>query len=307
MSPETEPFLQAESTSHRDEHLNHADSESLEPDLSNTEAVRPARSGQRRGLVVTAAGPNMRTVMHQLAKPSFQRFVDRWGYDLRAVDLEADGCRADAPAQRAKWAKINLLREALREFPLALWLDADVLVARTDDDIATHLHPEHFQAMALEHVPAEHRVNPNTGVWLMRSCPTAFEFLDAVEAAGQQPGPWADQGAVLAALGWDRGDERYHWAGPGRATHFLAGTSWLPLGWNQPYLEGRTTGNCYNGAADSYPGRPTVPRPFALHFMGMTPDARLQHMTKVAASLHLAGVGRSSTGSIPTTSYTRPQ
>lgn len=80
-------------------------------------------------------------------------------------------------------------------------MDGDVLVLRFDEDVADHLHPEHFQALALEQVPFEHRVNPNTGVWLLRSGPDAFDFLDAVEAAGQQPGPWADQGAVLAALG----------------------------------------------------------------------------------------------------------
>ena len=224
-------------------------------------------------------------LMHDLAIPGFRRLADRWGYEVRSHDLEVDGIRADAPAQRAKWAKIDLMRAALQEFPLALWLDADVLVARTDDDISAHLHPQHFQALALEHVPAEHRVNPNTGVWLMRSCRSAFEFLDAVETAGTQPGPWADQGAVLAALGWNRGDERYHWAGPGRGSRFLAGTSWLPAAWNQPYVEGRTAEDCYNGTVESYVGRPTVANPFAIHFMGMTPDARRRHMTRVAASL----------------------
>jgi hypothetical protein len=28
----------------------------------------------------------------------------------RVVDLEADGLRADAPAPRAKWAKVGLMR-----------------------------------------------------------------------------------------------------------------------------------------------------------------------------------------------------
>lgn len=238
----------------------------------------------------------MRGVMHDLARPGFQNYADRWGLDLRVVDLETDGSRADASAQRAKWAKIAVMRAALHEYPLVLWLDADVLVARTDDDITAHLHPEHFQALVLEHVPAEHRVNPNTGVWLMRSCPSAFEFLDAVESAGPQPGPWADQGAVLATLGWNRGDELYHWAGPGSGTRFLAGTSWLPGGWNQPYLEGRAAENCYNGSAASYVGRPTVPDPFAIHFMGMTPAAREQHMATVATSLTTSLV--SSDGSV---------
>jgi galactosyl transferase GMA12/MNN10 family len=235
------------------------------------------------GVLVTAAGPQMRDVLHELSLPTFRRYAERWGYAVRAVDLPADGVGAQPAAQRAKWEKIRLLRAALAEFPLAVWLDADVLLLRDDDDIAGHLHPTHFQALALEQVPAEHRTNPNTGVWLMRSHRRAFQFLDAVEAAGPQPGPWADQGAVLAALGWNRGDERYRWAGPGRGSRFLAGTSWLPAGWNQPYVTGRVDADLYNGSASSYIDRPQVAHPYALHFMGMTPQARHRHMSSVAA------------------------
>jgi hypothetical protein len=242
-------------------------------------------SGRARGVLVTAAGPRMHDVLHDLALPTFRRYAERWNYDIHAVDLAADGERAEAGAQRAKWAKIRILREALRSYPLAVWLDADVLIMRTDDDIATHLHAGHFQAMALEQVPYEHRVNPNTGVWVMRSCEESFAFLDAVERAGPQPGPWADQGAVLVSLGWDRGDELYRWASPGRGTRFLSGTDWLPLGWNQPYLGSRDEAELYNGLAASYVGRPAVPDPHALHFMGMTPGARYRYMGRELSAL----------------------
>jgi galactosyl transferase GMA12/MNN10 family len=241
-----------------------------------------------RGALVTAAGPGMRAALHELALPTFRRWADRWGWTVRATDLAADGAAADAGAQRAKWAKIGLLRDALREFPLALWVDADVLIVRDDEDVADHLHPSAFQALALEQVPAEHRVNPNTGVWLLRSCPEAFEFLDAVEAAGVQPGPWADQGAVLAALGWSRGDERYRWAGPGAGSRFLAGTSWLPPGWNQPWTGERAEDDCFNSSAASYAERPRVPHPHALHFMGMTPAARYRAMAAVVGGAPVA-------------------
>ncbi len=227
----------------------------------------------------------MHDVLHDLSLPTFQRYAACWDYQVRAAALPSDGAGAGVAAQRAKWAKVGLLRRALNDFSLAVWLDADVLLLRDDEDIATHLHPEHFQALALEHVPAEHRVNPNTGVWVLRSQPAAFAFLDAVEAAGPQPGPWADQGAVLAALGWHRGDGRYHWAGPGRGSRFLAGTSWLPPGWNQPYVTGRVESELYNGSASSYVDRPLVTDPHALHFMGMTPAARYRHMTAVADSV----------------------
>jgi hypothetical protein len=131
----------------------------------------------------------MSTVLHDLALPTFRRWADRWGWDVRAVDLPSDGAGADPAAQAAKWAKTGLLRRALHEAPLALWLDADVLLLRDDEDVSEHLLPSCFQALALEQVPHERRVNPNTGVWLLRSCPEAFAFLDAVDELGQQPAP----------------------------------------------------------------------------------------------------------------------
>lgn len=204
----------------------------------------------------------MRDVMHDFALPTFRDYAARWGYQIRATNLAADGIGADPAARRAKWQKIRLLRKALTHYQLVVWLDADILLTRNDEDIASHLHPRHFQALALEQVPAEHRINPNTGVWVLRSHPDTFEFLDAVEAAGPQPGPWADQGAVLAALGWDCGDDNYHWARPGRGSKFLAGTS------------------------DSYTDRPLVTNPHALHFMGMTPAARRRHMAEYNAPVH---------------------
>ena len=240
------------------------------------DARRPSRA------LVTAAGPRMRDVLHDLALPSMTRYAEMWGWQVLVADLDADGSGADVAAQQAKWAKVRLIREALQMHDLVLWLDADVLVLRDDEDIARHLHPAHFQAMALEHVPAEHRVNPNTGVWLLRSCPEAFGFLDAVEAVGPQPGPWSDQGAVLVTLGWERGDERYHWAGPGPGSTFLSGTSWLPPGWNQPYLDRREDGECFNSSASSYSDRPRVRDPHVLHFMGMSPLARYRAMAAVA-------------------------
>lgn len=240
--------------------------------------ARPQALPRTRGAIVTAAGPQMARVLHDLALPTFAAYAQRWDLTLLAEDLESDGAGADPSSQRAKWAKLRLIRTALEQHPVVLWLDADVLLRRHDEDVTVHLRDGHFQALALEHVPSEHRVNPNTGVWLLRSCPQAFAFLDAVQAAGQQPGPWADQGAVLAALGWDRGDERYHWARPGPGTDFLTGTSWLPPGWNQPYLGGRAEGDCFNSAAASYAERPQVADPHALHFMGMSPVARYRAM-----------------------------
>jgi hypothetical protein len=247
--------------------------------MSGTKIWAPIGS-TGRGAIVTAAGPAMRDALHDLALPTFRTYAQTWNWEVLAHDLGADGSGGDPGAVRAKWAKIDLLREALHRHPFVLWLDADVLLLRHDDDILQHLHPKSFQALVLEQVPAEHRINPNTGVWLLRSGPAAFAFLDAVQAAGVQPGPWADQGAVLSALDWDRGDEQYRWAGPGPGNAFTATTSWLPPTWNQPYLGQRLESDLYNGDASSYIGRPSVPEPHALHFMGMLPAGRYRQMQR---------------------------
>ena len=252
-------------------------------DLAVPSALPAQRIGAHRGAIVTAAGPSMSSVLHDLALPTSQAYADAWGWEVVAEDLTADGVGADRGAQTAKWTKLRLLRGALAEHPYALWVDADILLLRTDDDITSHLRPGDFQALALEQVPAEHRVNPNTGVWLLRSCPAALAFLDAVEAAGPQPGPWADQGAVLAALGWDRGDSAYRWARPGPGNAHTAGTSWLPPGWNSPFVDDRSEASSFNSSADSYADRPRVDRPYALHFMGMTPVGRYRAMAAVRA------------------------
>lgn len=189
---------------------------------------RSQTAGDR--VLVTAAGPQMRPALHDLALPTFVRFAERWGYCVNVEDLAADGVRADPAAQRAKWAKLGLLREALTRFAMALWVDADVLICRYDEDVASHLPTGDFQALGLEQVPHEHRVNPNTGVWLMRSGPAAFAFLDEVLSVGRQPGPWADQGAVLAALGWDAAT-----SGTGERGRVEAAVSWpAPRGCRPP-------------------------------------------------------------------------
>jgi hypothetical protein len=242
------------------------------------------RRGEARGVIVTAAGPSMREVLHDLTLPSFRAYADRWRYDVVVEDLPRDGSGADEAAQQAKWRKLGLLRAGLRTHCVVVWLDADVLLTRHDEDVAALLSPRDFQGLVLEHVPAERRVNPNTGVWVLRSCPAAVQFLQAVEDAGRQPGPWADQGAVLAALGWDRGDERYHGAQPGRGNAFSRRTTWLPGRWNQPYLGLRTEEDAYNSTAASYDDRTAYADPCALHFMGLTPQARHRHMRTVLAA-----------------------
>ena len=204
-------------------------------------------------------------LLERYALPTFWRFADRFAYDVLPSLLDDDGQSDDRRATNgARWAKLPLLREALESYDIVVWLDADVMIRRFDDDIAAHLAPEKFQAFALEQVPQDRRINPNTGVWVMRGGRQAIRFLNTVERAGQQRGPWADQAAVMKVLGWDRGGSLYHGAGPGVGSPFLRGTGWLPPSWNQlSAVPGEDAAGVH--------AVPRVNEPHALHFAGMWP------------------------------------
>jgi glycosyltransferase involved in cell wall biosynthesis len=229
---------------------------------------RSVREHGQRKAIVTAAGPRMWRLLERYALPTFWRFADRFAYDVLPSFLDDDGQSDDRHATNAaRWAKLLLLREAVKDYDIVVWLDADVMICRFDDDIAFHLAPEKFQAFALEQVPQDQRINPNTGVWVMRGGRQAGRFLRAIEKAGQQRGPWADQATVMKVLGWHRGGQIYHGAGPGAGSRFLHGTGWLPPSWNQLYaVPGEDVTSVH--------AVPRVPEPYALHFAGMSIDER---------------------------------
>jgi hypothetical protein len=210
----------------------------------------------------------MAPVLDTISLPSFTLFARRHGYNIQIHHIaeDDDSDRRGAKAKGVRWQKINFIRSALEHSDVVLWLDADVLICRTDTDILDSLGETDYQGLVLHKVLLEDRINPNTGVWVMRNTEKAFRFLDRVSAIGMPEGRWADQGAVLRALGWFLGDAYYNGARmPNVPTEFMQGTAWLPIGWNQPYLK-------------KYAGPITEPNPFAVHFMGMSASERLKHM-----------------------------
>ena len=98
------------------------------------------------------------------AAGELREYGERWGYAVLPA----------APATR-----LLLVRSALREARLVLWLDADVRPPRQDEDLAGLLRPRAFQALART---ADGR--PDPGVWLLRSCPAAVTLLQAAALCG---------------------------------------------------------------------------------------------------------------------------
>ena len=230
--------------------------------------------------IITAAGPNMMPLLSKYSLPTFVEYANTFDYDLRVIPLEKDSMDRKADlAKSARWHKISIMRDALTNSKVVIWLDADIMICRNDEDIISNLEPHDYQGFVLHDVPAENRINPNSGVWVMRQEQRSLDFLNTIETIGLPGGRWADQGAIMRALGWNLGDENYFGAKfPQHGSCFLEGTQWLPIGWNQPSFEDRQN-------LESYEGRPRVPNPHAVHFMAMTIEQRMASMAKLAADL----------------------
>jgi hypothetical protein len=226
--------------------------------------------------LVTAAGPNMMPVLVGHALPSFERYAAAQGYEVKVEALANDSAaRKDEAAKAARRQKIDIIRGALRVSDIALWVDADAIITRKDQDVADELRNDSFQGLVLHNVPTEgNRTNPNTGVWVMRHAGISFDFLDEVEELGQISGRWADQAAVMQVLDWEMGDERHYGAAmPDALNEYTDQTTWLPTGWNQPYMKNRPN-------PEAYVDRPYVPDPHIVHFMAMTVADRLVYMAE---------------------------
>jgi len=163
--------------------------------------------------LITGSGPRMRKAL-DLALPTHRRFARQHGYRL-IVDysLDDETGRRDPRARRLpRFQKLPIVMHALRAFDLVLWVDADAMVCAFDRDVAADLPAHCFQGLVLE--CRSERVNPNSGLWLLRNTEEAHAFLHLVACMGDVGHSWADQAAVCTALGWDLGDHHGHGARP---------------------------------------------------------------------------------------------
>jgi hypothetical protein len=215
-----------------------------------------------RPLLLTAGGPRMAPLL-RCSVPTFERFASLHGYDVEVATVQDGEAISDPRARRRmRWSKVELLRVALERRPHVLWMDADAMFLRYDRDIVDDMLPDRFQGLVLERFPT--RVNPNTGVWLLRRSPAAVAALEHLVEIGLQDHSWADQAALCVALGWRLGDHHGHGAGPGPPTVHRSGTCWLPSEWNPT-------------------GVAVVARPRVLHPAGGSVERRYETMLQASA------------------------
>lgn len=187
----------------------------------------PSRPVGSRALATIGTGPMGEVLARSL--PAMQRFATRHGYDLVVG-------QGDSGGRPAPWAKITLIQRLLPMYESVLWVDADVLIVKDDADLP-ELPDGAFQAMVEQQSSGS---VANTGVWLLRSCDAARDFLSEVWAQTSRINHrWWEQTAVLDLMGYEGFPDDPGTDGITRhatRTEAYEGTHFLPPEWNSLYL-----------------------------------------------------------------------
>jgi len=139
-----------------------------------------------------------------LTVPQMRRYAASHGYDIRVLD------QMDAGESPVEWAKIKVIRDALQDdVEFLLWIDADALIVRLDQDIRECISADVDLYMAW-HGPDSARVDwagfvphYNSGVMLIRNTPWAHDFFSRVwDQRGRIRHAWNDQAAIHWVLGY---------------------------------------------------------------------------------------------------------
>jgi hypothetical protein len=192
----------------------------------------------RKLLLSTASNPDYDALL-EITLPGKAAYARRHGYVLQAT--------LKARYQSSKpvgWWKIDAMIDLLTDYDQVLWLGADVLICDGSIDLASYLHPHHWQALAM------HNSEPNNDVWLVTRA-TLPILRDIANDTSFHHHFWAEQAALLARLGYDTSPLfPPYWLRP---TPLWVATCILPSGWNWHPVVADDPGPIYFRHAAAYP------------------------------------------------------
>lgn len=140
--------------------------------------------------VATLHTPNIRDI-GEFTAANKAAYCHRHGYRF-VVETDRLG---PAFARPASWSKILLVRRELEAADWVLWTDADAMIVNPAVRLESLADPD------ADFVIAKDRNGINAGVFLLRSCPAAFKFLDRVwSETSFIDHYWWEQAAIMYVL-----------------------------------------------------------------------------------------------------------
>lgn len=152
--------------------------------------------------VITSFGVGYHNRLLSLAIPTFYLYAKNHGYDLFIPDdnFFSLQTRQLPPA----WWKIDVITHLLKTYDIVLWLDADVIICRFDEDIANSL-DNHNDFGLVVHETSDGQV-PNSGVWLLNQ--SSLKWLPGLKEHSnfKRSKSWWEQAALLYMMGMNPDD-----------------------------------------------------------------------------------------------------
>ena len=159
-----------------------------------------------KALVSFAEGAEFINLL-KVALPSFYNYANAHVYDLIIPSHKyiLDVCNKYGwkyGERPASWMKVPILKNLLQSYDIVLWVDADIVITKSDIDIAENfINSDYMQAFVTHNVSEE--FVPNMGVWLLNN--KADDLLDKIWNKNECINHcWWEQQANMTVMNWKK-------------------------------------------------------------------------------------------------------
>lgn len=153
--------------------------------------------------VITSFGVGEHSRLLALAVPTFYLYANNHNYDLflPGNNFFSDKSKAYAPA----WWKLDVIEYLLNMYDQVLWIDADVIICRFEEDISSQINDQYDFGAVVHETPDGQIVN--SGVWLLNK--TSLKWLSSLKKYNyfKRSSCWWEQAALLHLLGMNPDDD----------------------------------------------------------------------------------------------------
>lgn len=149
--------------------------------------------------VIVSFGVGEHKRLLSLAIPTFYLYAHNHNYDvfLPSNDFFSNKTKENPPA----WWKLDVIEYLFNTYDQILWLDADVIICRFDEDIMNNLDNDSDFGMVVHETP-DGQV-PNCGVWPLNK--SSLRWLSTLKQYNtfKRSRCWWEQAALLHLMGID--------------------------------------------------------------------------------------------------------
>lgn len=154
--------------------------------------------------VIASFGIGEHSRLLSLAIPTFYLYAHNHNYDifLPSNDFFSNKTKENP----ASWWKLDIIEYLFNTYDQVLWLDADVIICRFEEDISTKINSQDDFAAVVHETPDGQVLN--CGVWLLNKSST--KWLSSLRSYNsfRRSACWWEQAALLHIMGMNPDDPK---------------------------------------------------------------------------------------------------